>query len=159
MSRLARLHRLQFLRFVTMAALAVCLSGCTSLSDYVHNGFKVGPNYCKPNAPVAEHWIDAADIHVADRSRKSLPLVDRLPRSQTRRIGRLCVSPEPDAARSGLSDSSGPSHAGHRRRRHLPAESKTPTGAIAETHAAGRHGLSRALASDRSPIRGTSASI
>jgi outer membrane protein TolC len=24
------------------------------------NGLKVGPNYCRPPAPVAEHWIDAA---------------------------------------------------------------------------------------------------
>ena len=29
------------------------LAGCTSLSDYVHNGFKVGPNYCPTPAPVA----------------------------------------------------------------------------------------------------------
>ncbi|MEN6405860.1 MAG: TolC family protein [Thermoguttaceae bacterium] len=42
------------------------LTGCTSLSDYVHNGFKVGPNYCTPSAPVADQWIDQADIHVAD---------------------------------------------------------------------------------------------
>jgi len=34
-------------------------SGCTSLRDYVHNGFKVGPNYQKPPAPVADHWIDS----------------------------------------------------------------------------------------------------
>ena len=33
-----------------------------SLPDYIHNGFKVGPNYCKPPAPVAKHWIDAADM-------------------------------------------------------------------------------------------------
>jgi len=29
--------------------------------DYVHNGFKVGPNYCRPPAPVAEEWIQAKD--------------------------------------------------------------------------------------------------
>jgi outer membrane protein TolC len=44
-----------------VAAVAVCLSGCTGLDQYLHNGFKVGPNYCRPAAPVAEHWIDAAD--------------------------------------------------------------------------------------------------
>ena len=44
------------------------MSGCTSLTDYVHNGFKVGPNYCRPPAPVAQHWIDAADIHTVDDS-------------------------------------------------------------------------------------------
>jgi len=41
-------------------ALLAC--GCTSVSEYIHNGFKVGPNYCPPSAPVAKDWIDAADI-------------------------------------------------------------------------------------------------
>ncbi|MFZ1937346.1 MAG: TolC family protein [Thermoguttaceae bacterium] len=41
----------------------VSLSGCTSLQDYICNGFKVGPNYCPPPAPVAKHWIDQIDIH------------------------------------------------------------------------------------------------
>ena len=31
-----------------LAAAALCLSGCTSLSDYVHHGFKVGPEYGPP---------------------------------------------------------------------------------------------------------------
>ena len=46
------------------AMLVACLlilfgSGCTSVSDYIHNGFKVGPNYQKPSAPVASEWIDS----------------------------------------------------------------------------------------------------
>lgn len=40
-------------------------TGCTSFHDYVHNGFKVGPNFLKPNAAVTEHWIDAADKRIA----------------------------------------------------------------------------------------------
>ena len=48
------------------AAAAFSSAGCTSLRDYVHNGFKVGPNYCPPPAPVAKHWIDQADIQVAE---------------------------------------------------------------------------------------------
>jgi NodT family efflux transporter outer membrane factor (OMF) lipoprotein len=40
------------------------LTGCTSLSEYVHNGFKVGPNYAKPPASVAPRWIDATDVRV-----------------------------------------------------------------------------------------------
>ena len=48
------------------AGAVLSLAGCTSFSDYVHHGFKVGPNYCPPPAPVAKHWIDQADIHVAD---------------------------------------------------------------------------------------------
>lgn len=47
---------------LAMIILVAGLCGCTSLSDYVHNGFKVGPNYCRPPAPVAEHWIDQADL-------------------------------------------------------------------------------------------------
>jgi NodT family efflux transporter outer membrane factor (OMF) lipoprotein len=49
---------------VSLVALAISLCGCTSLHDYVHNGFKVGPNYCPPAAPVAQQWIDAADKRV-----------------------------------------------------------------------------------------------
>jgi NodT family efflux transporter outer membrane factor (OMF) lipoprotein len=41
--------------------LLVPLCGCTSLHEYVQNGFKVGPNYCQPPAPVAPDWIDASD--------------------------------------------------------------------------------------------------
>jgi outer membrane protein TolC len=51
-----------------MVGLAISLSGCTSLKDYVHNGFKVGPNYGTPPAPVAEHWIDANDVRVREAS-------------------------------------------------------------------------------------------
>jgi NodT family efflux transporter outer membrane factor (OMF) lipoprotein len=47
------------------AAIILSLSGCcTSFHDYVHNGFKVGPNYCPPPGPVADHWIDANDPRV-----------------------------------------------------------------------------------------------
>lgn len=42
----------------------VLSSGCTSWRDYFHNGFKVGPNYCKPAVPVASEWIDASDPNV-----------------------------------------------------------------------------------------------
>ena len=50
-------------RFV--ALLVVLVSGCsTGLHEYVHNGFKVGPNYRRPAAPVAENWIDYQDARV-----------------------------------------------------------------------------------------------
>jgi NodT family efflux transporter outer membrane factor (OMF) lipoprotein len=52
------------LRLVAVVAIAASLCGCTSLTDYVHNGFKVGPNYCRPAAPVAKTWIDANDARV-----------------------------------------------------------------------------------------------
>src|SRR5271165_6266887 len=34
------------------------LGGCTSPREYVHNGFKVGPNYSPAPAPVADDWIE-----------------------------------------------------------------------------------------------------
>jgi NodT family efflux transporter outer membrane factor (OMF) lipoprotein len=45
------------------APLLVVLSfcGCTTFSEYIHNCFKVGPNYRRPPAAVAEDWIDAQD--------------------------------------------------------------------------------------------------
>jgi NodT family efflux transporter outer membrane factor (OMF) lipoprotein len=43
---------------------ALLHGGCTSTRDYIHNGFKVGPNYCPPAAAVAQHWIDADDVRV-----------------------------------------------------------------------------------------------
>src|SRR5262245_10612082 len=39
--------------------LAMSSGGCTPLGEYVRNGFKVGPNYQKPPAPVADNWIDS----------------------------------------------------------------------------------------------------
>ncbi len=41
--------------------LVVLLSGCTGPREYIQNGFKVGPNYAKPPAPVEEKWIDSYD--------------------------------------------------------------------------------------------------
>ena len=55
-----RLHR-----SYVLLALAIFLSGgCTPIREYVANGFKVGPNYCPPEAMVANDWIDAGDVQV-----------------------------------------------------------------------------------------------
>ncbi len=55
-------------RFLVMIGLIFLGSGCTSLGDFVRNGFKVGPNYQRPPAPLAEEWIDAKNPQV-----KSVP--------------------------------------------------------------------------------------
>jgi NodT family efflux transporter outer membrane factor (OMF) lipoprotein len=60
--RHTRLHG-QWLQ-AAIACAILSFSGCTSLPEYIHNGFKVGPNYKRPPAPVAEHWIDADDKRV-----------------------------------------------------------------------------------------------
>ncbi|MCP4192439.1 MAG: TolC family protein [Planctomycetaceae bacterium] len=47
-----------------LVVLTLCTLGCRytgSVSDYVHNGFKVGPNYRKPAVAVEEDWIDGYD--------------------------------------------------------------------------------------------------
>jgi NodT family efflux transporter outer membrane factor (OMF) lipoprotein len=50
------------------ALLALSVSGCTSWPEYVRNRFKVGPEYGRPPAPVAERWIDADDVRVRSES-------------------------------------------------------------------------------------------
>src|SRR5438309_9225504 len=53
---------------LALLAAVAFMGGCTSWGDYVRNGFKVGPNYCKPPAPVAKDWIDADDQRVRSAS-------------------------------------------------------------------------------------------
>ena len=58
--------------WLTVQSKAICVmaawlfigTGCTSLRDYVNNGFKVGPDFERPTAGVSEHWIDSADQRV-----------------------------------------------------------------------------------------------
>jgi outer membrane protein TolC len=47
--------------FAVSVIVAISLCGCTPFSEYIQNGFKVGPNYGKPSAPVAMDWIDVKD--------------------------------------------------------------------------------------------------
>ena len=46
----------------------VCASGCTGVREYYRNGFKVGPNYKRPAAPVADEWIDSQSSRVSSES-------------------------------------------------------------------------------------------
>src|SRR6266849_2838426 len=43
--------------------------GCVTTGplDSLRNGFQVGPNYCRPPAPVAPEWIEANDPNVQNR--------------------------------------------------------------------------------------------
>jgi len=55
-------RRATWRRIACSLALAVLLtSGCTSLRQWRQNGFKVGPNYFRPPARVADDWIDSDD--------------------------------------------------------------------------------------------------
>jgi NodT family efflux transporter outer membrane factor (OMF) lipoprotein len=44
--------------------LILLANGCTSLTEFVQNGFMVGPNYQRPPAPLADAWIDAGNTKV-----------------------------------------------------------------------------------------------
>ncbi len=57
-------HRFGRIFWSLTAAMGLSLVGCTGVREYVHNGFKVGPNYDPPAGPVAGHWIDAYDNHL-----------------------------------------------------------------------------------------------
>lgn len=71
--------RASIVHCLSAIVVATMFSGCAGLrsakgyigscKDYVHNGFKVGPEYCKPAAPVADSWIDEYD----ERVRTELP--------------------------------------------------------------------------------------
>jgi NodT family efflux transporter outer membrane factor (OMF) lipoprotein len=50
--------------FYCLLIVAVLACGCTGPLQYIRNGFKVGPNYGRPPAPVAREWIDANDVRV-----------------------------------------------------------------------------------------------
>ena len=51
-------HRTMLIMTILLVA---SMSGCTGISEYIHNGFKVGPNYRQPAAPVANQWLEAND--------------------------------------------------------------------------------------------------
>jgi len=61
-------------RLSVLALTVVYFTGCCyvpggSCRDWVHNGFKVGPNYCRPAAPVASEWIDYGNANLKSDER------------------------------------------------------------------------------------------
>ncbi len=62
-------HRLPILaRVAFFSAVMVPLCGCTSMHQWWDNGFKIGPEYCQPAAPVSEDWIDSTDVRLTSES-------------------------------------------------------------------------------------------
>ena len=64
-----RISRPRHWRWPALAGLVVAVllnSGCimTGPGQWIRNGFKVGPNYGRPPAPVAAEWIQANDPSV-----------------------------------------------------------------------------------------------
>jgi NodT family efflux transporter outer membrane factor (OMF) lipoprotein len=61
------MHALAYARFALIAVLLAHLlaaGGCTTLEQWVRNGFKVGPNFQEPAANVAGDWIDRAEPRI-----------------------------------------------------------------------------------------------
>ena len=55
-------------RLVLIATLVLAQGGCTTgLREWIGNGFKVGPEYCKPPAPVAPDWIKCDNQEIENR--------------------------------------------------------------------------------------------
>ena len=53
-------------RFVIAAGLSLLASGC-GLSQWAHNGLKLGPNHRPPAASVASDWIERDDPRVVQQ--------------------------------------------------------------------------------------------
>lgn len=56
-------RRSLFLLVVFLLPLTV---GCTGWRQYWNNRLKVGPNYCRPEAPVADQWLDSGNPAISD---------------------------------------------------------------------------------------------
>src|SRR2546421_8902554 len=63
------MRMLRGLRLAGLAGGVLVNAGCllTGPGEWYHNGFKVGPNYCRPPAPVADEWIEAKNASVQNR--------------------------------------------------------------------------------------------
>ena len=65
----ARILRAAIRRYpAVFAVVVVVAAGCTTVQDWVHHGFKVGPNFEEPEGGVSEAWIDASDKRIASQS-------------------------------------------------------------------------------------------
>ena len=122
--------RFNSLRWLTVAALLFLVPGCTSISEYVHNGCKVGPNYGRPPAPVEQDWIDAADQRLREDDTQHRAVVDGLQRPGPQRTGAERLPAESHAAGSRLSRARGSRPAGHRRRRVLSRRLSSTTATL-----------------------------
>ena len=50
---------------VIFLSLVTTVCGCARLHSWKDNGFKVGPEYCKPAAAVSNEWIDSYDERIS----------------------------------------------------------------------------------------------
>ena len=85
----AYLTRVNLTRWFLVAASILSFAasnGCSQTHQWLRNGGKVGPNYKKPAAPVADQWIDFNDRRVISQDvnehewwrQFNDPVIDRL---------------------------------------------------------------------------------
>ena len=109
-----------------MLAIAVAAglfkSGCVATGplDWVNNGFKVGPNYCRPPAPVAEEWIEAKDPNVQNRHLQDWWNVFQDPTLNS--LIDTAYDQNLNLRVAGDARPAGPGAAGDRGRQHLPPD-------------------------------------
>ena len=108
---------------VMLLAAALVVTGC-NLPQWAHNGFKVGPNYGKPVAAIADDWIDSNDAKVLDSTARVRRLVDHLSGSGTQRPGADRVSTESHPAGSRYACLAGSCAAGSGGRKPLCPKSR-----------------------------------
>ena len=53
------------IRYLSLVCCLFLVTGC-GLTEWTHNHFKVGPEYFRPQAAVANNWIDAGDPQLVD---------------------------------------------------------------------------------------------
>jgi NodT family efflux transporter outer membrane factor (OMF) lipoprotein len=60
---------MRWIALPSLVGAVLAIGGCVTTApvDWVRNGFKVGPNYCAPPAPVAEGWIGGNDPNIQNR--------------------------------------------------------------------------------------------
>lgn len=61
-----RSRRTGAMRLLAISGLVLSACGC-NLSEWSKSGFKLGPDYTRPQAAVADHWIDDNDAGVISR--------------------------------------------------------------------------------------------
>lgn len=55
-----------------VGGLLLAASGCSQVSQWVTNGFKVGPNYCPPIASVSSEWVDHENQKISSTEAQDL---------------------------------------------------------------------------------------
>ena len=145
--------------YAIIAILASLCCGCTSVTDYVHNGFKVGPNYGRPAAPVAEDWIDAGDARVVHDETEQTQWWGTFHDPALDSLDLHCLSSKPDAPRGRLPHSRSPRPARNRHRKSLSANAKRHRQSTSARRSASARPRPRILCRSISSTRRISASI